>query len=137
MRKRSRNPTEVDLEQTALGIAEPCSSDNDELARPAKKNRAAAALGRKGGRKGGRVRAERLSPEERRASARQAASVRWAKPPSELATSNVPMNALDGEILPPDTDAFPRSPFAKFRGQLDLAGNLVDVYVLDTGERVI
>ena len=47
------------------------------------------------------------------------------------------MNALDGEILPPDTDAFPRSPFAKFRGQLDLAGNLVDVYVLDTGERVI
>ena len=29
------------------------------------------------------------------------------------------------------------SPFAKFRGQIELGGDLVDCYVLDTGERVI
>ena len=36
-----------------------------------------------------------------------------------------------------ETDGFPESPFAKFPGILDLGGTEVDVYVLDTGERVI
>jgi len=40
---------------------------------------AAVALGRRGGLKGGRARAEKLSPEERRASALKAARARWAK----------------------------------------------------------
>ena len=34
-------------------------------------------------------------------------------------------------------DKFPPSPFAKFRGQIELGGDPVDCYVLDTGERVI
>jgi hypothetical protein len=136
MRNRSGITAEPDQEETELGISERAASTDDAPALP-KKNRAAAAMGRKGGRKGGRVRAERLSPEERKASARQAASVRWAKPPSELTSTDQPMKALDGEILSPGGDAPPPSPFAKFRGQLDLGGNLVDVYVLDTGERVI
>jgi hypothetical protein len=38
-----------------------------------------AAAGRKGGIKGGKVRAERLTPEERSASARKAAQARWGK----------------------------------------------------------
>lgn len=42
-----------------------------------KKNPAAGALGRLGGVKGGKVRAQRLSPEERREIARKAAKARW------------------------------------------------------------
>ena len=44
-----------------------------------KKNPAAVALGKLGGSKGGRIRAERLSPEVRKAIAQQAANARWAK----------------------------------------------------------
>ena len=43
------------------------------------KNPAAVALGKLGGSKGGRIRAERLSPEVRKAIAQQAANARWAK----------------------------------------------------------
>jgi hypothetical protein len=39
-----------------------------------------AAAGRKGGLKGGKARAAKLSPEERRESARKAARARWEKP---------------------------------------------------------
>lgn len=31
----------------------------------------------------------------------------------------------------------PKSPFAKWRGQIDLGGDLIDCYVLDTGQRVV
>jgi hypothetical protein len=48
-----------------------------------RKNPAAVALGRLGGKaggtKGGRARAAALTPEQRRESARQAARARWAK----------------------------------------------------------
>jgi hypothetical protein len=40
---------------------------------------AAALLGRKGGLKGGKARAEKLSPEERAEIARKAAAARWAR----------------------------------------------------------
>jgi hypothetical protein len=43
------------------------------------KNPAAVALGKLGGRKGGRARAAKLSPEERKAIAQRAAQARWAK----------------------------------------------------------
>jgi hypothetical protein len=33
--------------------------------------------------------------------------------------------------------SFPTSPFAKWRGKIDLGGDELDVYVLDTGERVL
>jgi hypothetical protein len=44
-----------------------------------KKNPAAVALGRKGGRKGGPARAAKLTAEQRSASARKAVQARWAK----------------------------------------------------------
>jgi hypothetical protein len=47
--------------------------------RPKKKNPAAVALGKLGGRKGGRARAAKLSSEERKAIAQHAAKARWAK----------------------------------------------------------
>ncbi len=43
------------------------------------KNPAAVALGKLGGSKGGKIRAERLSPEARKAIAQQAAKARWAR----------------------------------------------------------
>ena len=48
-----------------------------ELAK--EKNPAAVALGRLGGLKGGRARAEKLSPEKRREIGRKAAKARWEK----------------------------------------------------------
>jgi hypothetical protein len=77
---------------------------------------------------GGKARAEKLSPERRKAIATKAASMRWAKVPAALDAAPIP--AAEAEILPP-------SPFAKFRGQIDMGGNPIDVYVLDTGDRVI
>jgi hypothetical protein len=44
-----------------------------------KKNPNAVALGKLGGSKGGKIRAAKLTPEERREIARKAVLVRWAK----------------------------------------------------------
>ena len=48
-----------------------------------KKNPAAVALGRKGGKKGGPARAVKLTPEQRTESARRAVQARWAKKAKE------------------------------------------------------
>ena len=45
----------------------------------AKKNAAAVALGRRGGKKGGPARAAKLTPEQRSESARKAVQARWSK----------------------------------------------------------
>ena len=44
------------------------------------KDPAAVALGRKGGLKGGKARAAKMTPEERSAAAKKAAAARWRKP---------------------------------------------------------
>lgn len=49
----------------------------------------------------------------------------------EVASSLVPLND------PPSSPSFPNSPFAQWRGQINLGGVPVDCYVLDNGERVI
>lgn len=51
----------------------------DEAADRAEKNPAAVALGRLGGLKGGKARANKLSPEKRAEIAREAAKARWKK----------------------------------------------------------
>lgn len=43
------------------------------------------------------------------------------------------VNVSSGDVLPP----LPNSPFAKWRGQIDLGGDPIDCYVLDTEQRVI
>ena len=43
------------------------------------KNPAAVALGKLGGSKGGTIRAQKLSPERKKAIAQKAAQARWAK----------------------------------------------------------
>ncbi len=47
--------------------------------KPAKKNPAAVALGRRGGLKGGKARAESMTPERRAEIAAKAAAARWGK----------------------------------------------------------
>jgi len=47
--------------------------------RPSGKSQAAMEYGRQGGLKGGKMRAEKLSPEDRKAIAKNAADKRWGK----------------------------------------------------------
>jgi hypothetical protein len=56
----------------AVGDTEPAPEADDG------KNPAAVALGRKGGQRGGKARAERMTAEERSDSARRAAQARWS-----------------------------------------------------------
>lgn len=75
-RKRSRDPNELasQIVAEATGEAEPYDPDEG-------KNPAAVALGRKGGLKGGKARAAKMTPDERREAAKRAAAARWGKRP--------------------------------------------------------
>lgn len=53
----------------------------DSVTAPHEKNPAAVALGKLGGLKGGKARAEKLSPERRREIAIKAAKTRWSQEP--------------------------------------------------------
>jgi hypothetical protein len=66
-----------DLNQIAANIA--ALTTGTKIKEEAAKNPAAVALGRLGGLKGGKARAEKLSPAKRKAIARQAATKRWEK----------------------------------------------------------
>jgi hypothetical protein len=82
MPKRS---SRKDLNQLAAFIVEQATADPSEVKEgqeQPKKNQAAVELGRLGGKKGGKARAEKLTPEERSEIARIAAEARWKKSPS-------------------------------------------------------
>ena len=64
----------MDLNRLAAKIVQ---ESTDPTARDDGKDPDAVARGRKGGQKGGRVRANRMSPEERSEAARVAAYARW------------------------------------------------------------
>jgi hypothetical protein len=72
-RPRDLNELARQIVDEATGTAPP-HPDPD-----AGKDPAAVALGRKGGLKGGKARAESLTPEQRSELARRAALTRWAK----------------------------------------------------------
>jgi hypothetical protein len=77
-RKRPRDPNALarQIVDEATGEAEPYDPD-------AGKDPAAVALGRKGGLKGGKARAAKMTAEERSEAARRAAEARWADRRSE------------------------------------------------------
>lgn len=79
MPERSRN-RKLDLNQLAKSIVDESTHDEPrvEPEQPVK-DPAAVELGRRGGLKGGRARADKLSPEQRREIARKAAAARWNK----------------------------------------------------------
>jgi hypothetical protein len=70
-KKHPRDP--LALAKMIGDIATGQASDTE----PDKRNPAAVEMGRLGGQKGGRARAERLTPEQRREIARKAAQKRW------------------------------------------------------------
>jgi hypothetical protein len=78
MPKRSSKPR--DLNQLAKALVEQSTDPDDKGDDPYEgKNPAAVELGRLGGRKGGKARAAKLTPEERSEIARKAARARWSK----------------------------------------------------------
>ena len=82
MPKRSSKPT--DLNKRAAAIVAQSVDPDDEGDDPYEgKNPHAVELGRLGGKKGGKARAKKLTPEQRSEIARNAARTRWAARKSE------------------------------------------------------
>lgn len=79
MPKRSSRRTRGDVNQAAYQVVQEATEQSAPApANPKKKkNPAAVALGRLGGKKGGKARADRLTPERRAEIARKAAATRW------------------------------------------------------------
>lgn len=74
--KRPKRPRDLNLlAKMIVDIA----TEGEPAEIPSEKNPHAVALGRLGGKKGGKARAEKLTPEERKESARVAARARWKK----------------------------------------------------------
>ncbi len=76
MQKRSSNN---DLNQVAKSIVDAATGNPISQEPQPIKNQAAVELGRLGGLKGGRARADKLSAKKRKEIARQAALARWNK----------------------------------------------------------
>lgn len=73
-----KTPRPKDVNQLAKSIVDLVTGDTDPVsAEDSGKNPAAVALGRLGGLKGGKARAEKLSPKKRSEIAKKAAAARW------------------------------------------------------------
>lgn len=72
--KRPRDPNQLAKQITDIATGKATDEKPDEGKDPA-----AVSLGRKGGLKGGKARAAKLSAKRRAAIAKQAAAARWAK----------------------------------------------------------
>jgi hypothetical protein len=72
-RKRPRDPN-----QLAKLVVDIATGEAEDTAPDDRKDPAAVALGRKGGLRGGKARAESMTAEERSAAARRAAKARWS-----------------------------------------------------------
>jgi hypothetical protein len=75
MPERSRN-RKLDLNQLAKRLVDEATDDTPKP-EPTPKDPLAVELGRRGGLKGGKARAAKLTDEERRESAQRAARARW------------------------------------------------------------
>ncbi|HYM45925.1 MAG TPA: hypothetical protein VES65_07160 [Solirubrobacteraceae bacterium] len=75
-RKRPRDPNQLGKLIVDLATGEAEERDPDEG-----KNPAAVELGRKGGLKGGRARAAKMTAAQRSEAAKRAASARWSREP--------------------------------------------------------
>lgn len=77
MPKRSSKPR--DPNQLAAAIVAQATGEEEAPSPDEGKNPHAVALGRQGGLKGGKARAEKLTPEQRSEIAKKAAESRWSK----------------------------------------------------------
>ena len=78
MPKRS-SKSKLDVNQMAADILAHAIGELPETKPSGEKNPAAVALGRLGGQKGGKARADALSPAKRAQIAKKAAQARWGK----------------------------------------------------------
>jgi hypothetical protein len=83
MPERSRKPRPRDPNVLGKLIVDIATGSVTEPDADAGKDPAAVALGRRGGLKGGKARAEKYTPAERSELARRAAKARWAKRDAE------------------------------------------------------
>lgn len=75
-----RHGMNPDVNQIAFNVVQQAIGEAPKvLPEPLKKNPAAVSLGRLGGLKGGKARAEKLSAAKRKAIAKKAAEARWKK----------------------------------------------------------
>lgn len=74
MAKQSKKP--ADLNRLAAAIVDDATGNSANEG----KDPAAVALGRKGGQRGGKARAAKMTAEQRSEAARKAAKARWKKP---------------------------------------------------------
>ncbi len=80
-KRSSKKKTNNDVNIIAAHIIDQATNEpiSSKKSKHPNKNPAAVALGRLGGKKGGRARAEKLTPERRREIAQKAATARWNK----------------------------------------------------------
>lgn len=83
MPKRSSKKNIRDVNVLAAHIIEQATGEPSPKLEDSTKNPAAVALGRLGGKKGGKARAEKLTSEERKEIAQKAARARW-KPKEQI-----------------------------------------------------
>ena len=83
--KKAKRPR--DISQRAKLIVDIATGEAEDENPDEGKNPAAVALGRLGGKKGGKARAKKLTAEQRREIARKAAESRWAKHKRSLTDS--------------------------------------------------
>jgi hypothetical protein len=76
-KRSSKSPKREDEAQAAVRIMETIAAKTERAPIPASVSAAAAALGRRGGLKGGPARAAALSPKKRSDIAKKAAAARW------------------------------------------------------------
>lgn len=76
-KRSSKKNTPKDTNELAAFIVEQATAELGQL--PREKNPHAVALGRLGGLKGGKARAEKLTEEQRKEIARKAAKDRWGR----------------------------------------------------------
>ncbi len=79
--KKKKQPADLNkLASSIVGMATDTETGDDENDnKNINKNQAAVELGRLGGLKGGKARANKLTPERRKAIAKKAAAARWNK----------------------------------------------------------
>jgi len=76
----NRGGGRLDVNQMAFLAVQQATGQMPKPEPPPEKNPAAVTLGRLGGLKGGKARAEKLSPEQKKAIAKKAATARWQRP---------------------------------------------------------
>ncbi len=83
--KKKKRPR--DISQLAASIVAEATGERGEEETPSNKNPHAVALGRLGGLKGGKARAQKLSVKQRKEISQKAAKARWSKLKKENSSS--------------------------------------------------